>query len=210
MRRFEAHREDVVLELLEPGQRFLDLGCGEGNLLLSAFDKFDELYGLDVAAPRLARARQRATAIVRDKSVRFMEADLNQCLEFADDFFDTVVCISVLEHVLNPDQLVREIGRVLKPYGCAFVQVPNLGYLRCRWRLFWGKHPELQPHPSWRIGHLHYFTLESLSSLLVDHGMEIVGVAGSGKFPKLRAWFPALLSGDLIVMSTKISCGKVL
>ena len=47
-----------------------------------------------------------------------------QDLKFESECFDLVACISVLEHVENPVKAIREIHRVLKPGGIAWVQLP--------------------------------------------------------------------------------------
>lgn len=49
-------------------------------------------------------------------------------LPFPDNSVDAIVCIAVLEHVEEPQQAVREIYRVLKPGGYAFIYAPFLFY----------------------------------------------------------------------------------
>ena len=46
------------------------------------------------------------------------------CLKYADNTFDYVLCINVLEHIGEPEKAVGEIHRVLKPRGKAFIAVP--------------------------------------------------------------------------------------
>jgi SAM-dependent methyltransferase len=47
-------------------------------------------------------------------------------MPLSDASFDAVLCIAVLEHVINPNECVAEMVRVLKPGGCAVVSVPFL------------------------------------------------------------------------------------
>lgn len=60
-------------------------------------------------------------------------------LEFDDDVFDLVVCNAILEHVIDPRTAIAELGRVLKPGGEIWVEVPfNQPYHPC-------------PHDYWRV-----------------------------------------------------------
>jgi len=45
-------------------------------------------------------------------------------LEFSDEQFDVAVCISILEHIENPQKAIGELERVLKPGGVIWVQIP--------------------------------------------------------------------------------------
>lgn len=47
-----------------------------------------------------------------------------QTLPFGDGEFDSVLCTEVLEHCLNPQQVMREMARVLRPGGHALITVP--------------------------------------------------------------------------------------
>lgn len=48
-----------------------------------------------------------------------------QAMDFPDNSFDTVLCLQVLEHVPRPEQMIRELARVLRPGGRAVLLVPQ-------------------------------------------------------------------------------------
>lgn len=58
------------------------------------------------------------------EQIIFREID-NEKLEFPDNSFDTVLCIHMLEHTLNPESIISEIHRVLKKEGRAIILVPQ-------------------------------------------------------------------------------------
>jgi SAM-dependent methyltransferase len=94
-----------TLALLAPGARVLDVGAG-GRRVVPGVVAFDA-----VAAPGVD-----------------LRGDVHR-LPLADDAFDCVVCTGTLEHVADPHQAVREIGRVLKPGGLVHIDVPFIqGY----------------------------------------------------------------------------------
>jgi SAM-dependent methyltransferase len=92
----------------------LDLGCGEGALLEAAGLRG---IGVDLNAERLALAAEKGLRVVR--------AD-GGSLPFADDTFDVVVCMEVLEHVPRMEAVMSEVARVLRPGGRWIISVPGI------------------------------------------------------------------------------------
>ncbi|MHA1834244.1 MAG: class I SAM-dependent methyltransferase [Candidatus Baldrarchaeia archaeon] len=56
LRRWEVNRYQVTYDLLRLMERLLDVGCGDGDLIFMAKDKFRECYGIDVSPIRIVRA----------------------------------------------------------------------------------------------------------------------------------------------------------
>ena len=113
---------------LAPGQRCLDVGCGEGRHTLSAYLKPEvEVVGVDLGMADLRTAHARIDDMANyapEGSVLFAQAD-GLCLPFADASFDRVICSEVLEHIPNYLSLLEEIDRVLKPGGQLCISVPR-------------------------------------------------------------------------------------
>jgi glycosyltransferase involved in cell wall biosynthesis/2-polyprenyl-3-methyl-5-hydroxy-6-metoxy-1,4-benzoquinol methylase len=104
------------------GGRVLDLGCGRGGLCVAL-----NARGLRTTAVDL---RFRNCAVTRSRGERYgLQASavtsLGEHLPFADDSFDAVACLEVLEHVQDPIRLLREIRRVLTPDGRCVATIIN-------------------------------------------------------------------------------------
>ncbi len=100
----------------------LDVGCGSGDpLRLLARTALDagEFVGLD---KRFLdhHAANHTKAEAEDSRIRFQEGNA-QTLPFADNSFDRVLCVDVLEWVPDPGLALAEIGRVLRPAGAALI-----------------------------------------------------------------------------------------
>lgn len=96
--------------------RVLEVGVGGGNVLERIPGR---RVGIDLSPFILQKAQARlgaAAGLVRGDAMM---------LPFADGVFDRVYCSEVLEHVLEPEAVVREMRRVLRPAGWAVVSVPN-------------------------------------------------------------------------------------
>lgn len=102
------------------GLRVLDAGCGEGHLLqlLHRSDPSREHYGVDTTSVAIERARQRCP------SAHLAVGDISR-LEFEDGFFDAITITEVLEHVIEYEDVARELVRVLKPGGLLIITFPN-------------------------------------------------------------------------------------
>jgi ubiquinone/menaquinone biosynthesis C-methylase UbiE len=120
--------------------RVLEIGIGTG-LSLPHYPPDVELVGVEPSPPMLKRARRRAAEVGR--TVELIHAPAEE-LPFEDDSFDTVVSLAVLCTVREPEQVLREIHRVLRPGG-RFVFLehvrsddPQLARRQDRWERPWG------------------------------------------------------------------------
>jgi ubiquinone/menaquinone biosynthesis C-methylase UbiE len=109
---------------LPAGARALDIGCGPGVAALSLAHSGLEVHASDLVEQQLARTRQRAEAAGISHRVSTSVEDIH-ALSFADESFDLVFVVGVLEWLEDPTKGLREIARVLKPGGRAVLSVDN-------------------------------------------------------------------------------------
>jgi SAM-dependent methyltransferase len=111
----------VCLEYAPHARTLLDVGCSAGYVLAAAKSLGLQEMGLDY--------ENFPVDLCREKGFRAVQGTLTE-LPFADDKFDIVTAKHTLEHVDNPMQGLREIHRVLKPGGVAFIVVPDAAYYK--------------------------------------------------------------------------------
>lgn len=115
-------RVELCLAELRGGERILEVGFGSGVTFLNLRERYHEIHGLDLTASVEAVA-----AMFRSLGLEthLRNGDVLD-MPYADEFFDAVLLISILEH-LQPDQLspaFREVRRVLRPGGQVVYGVP--------------------------------------------------------------------------------------
>jgi len=214
LKKYDWDRYAMTERLIEPGERILDIGCGNGHMLRKIKDEFHELYGMDISPSRLQEAKKKIEELYPSdiSKFKFIEENADEPLPFPDNYFDAVICVAVIEHVYDIFSLVREMYRVLKPDGYVIAEVPNIGYLKYRIQFLLGKLPATSNPYNWQEigwdgGHIHYFTMRKFCWLFEQQGFKIEQKTGSGFLARLRNWYPSLLTGDLFIKVRKM--GKI-
>ena len=119
--------DTVALAATSPAEAVLEVGCGDAVLLAAVVNALParpaRVVGLDLAAGRLARARER----LGSAGYACASAD---ALPLRSHSFDLTLCAEVLEHLLDPLAALRELARVTRPGGRVLVSVPVVGWSR--------------------------------------------------------------------------------
>jgi ubiquinone/menaquinone biosynthesis C-methylase UbiE len=156
-----------------PGDRVLDLGCGDGALTGVLADAAGTVVGVDVAEAALRRARARHPALT------FALAPIDGALPFDDGSFDVVWASEVIEHVADTARWLSEVRRVLTPRGRLLVTTPNHGRLQLA---IGGIERYSEP-----LGdHLHLYSARSLRQLLIEFDFEVGELRGADGPPLVK------------------------
>jgi 2-polyprenyl-3-methyl-5-hydroxy-6-metoxy-1,4-benzoquinol methylase len=120
------------------GKSMLEIGCGRGDFSCwMAKNTGANITAADMSAVAVAKGRQFAECSGLCISWEVMDI---QSIAHANDSFDYVVSCETVEHVLDPQQALKEVARVLKPGGKLFLTTPNYfnfiglyrGYMRLK------------------------------------------------------------------------------
>lgn len=154
-KKFRLALEDISL-FAEPG-RLLDVGCSLGIFLDIARKKGWEVHGVEL--------NRRARKVAKEKfGLELIDKPLHE-LDFEDGYFDVITLWEVLEHLTDPNAILRECRRLMRPGGMLVVLVPNCDSLAVRIM------HEKSSTFGW--GHLWYFTPGCLNRLLESHGFTV-------------------------------------
>lgn len=135
----EGWRRRAIAQLAAPrGGAVLDLCCGTGDVVfhLLRSDPTLAVTGIDFCPPMLDAARSRAQREARTSTPTFVEGDV-AALPFADDSFDGATMGFSLRNVVDIDEVLREVLRVLRP-GARFVNLDVSKPRSALWRRCFG------------------------------------------------------------------------
>src|SRR5260221_3207042 len=113
-----AEFEGLARQRLELGSRVLDLGCGRGGVMELLWREVRRAVGVD---PDLASLREHRAGLL-------LVCARGEALPFEKASFDAVIGLWLLEHLPQPEVVLREIGPVLAPAGRFLFLTPNAGH----------------------------------------------------------------------------------
>ena len=137
----EAHRR--IAASLSQGGCCLDCGAGEGQ----QFKYINELMALPRENYYGIEWDNQDVLLAQKTGLQVLRCDLNQNLPFDEDVFQCVFGLSVLEHLVNGCNFLKEGHRVLKPKGRLIIVTPNLSAWFNVLLLAMGRMPSSGPHP---------------------------------------------------------------
>ena len=152
---------------LKPGARVLDLGCGEGRHVISAYIEGDvQAVGVDLGFEDLKTTAEKFEAFAEpgnpEKSFGLSMANALS-LPFEDDTFDVVICSEVLEHIPDYQAVLEEIERITVAGGIFVASVPRAWPERICWH-FSREYHEVEG------GHVRIFDARALRSDIEARG----------------------------------------
>ena len=163
-----------VLNHIENPRRVCDLGCGNGvfTAVLKGWTSC-QLVGVDGSEYALKQAKR----LNFDELHKINDFSADH-LPFKDNSFDLVINKDVLEHLLHPDHLVREIARITTYGGYALIHVPNHFPVAGRLKLLFNN--TIDPFhyfPNsrrWDFPHIRFFTMQSLCEIFKKNDFQLI------------------------------------
>jgi 2-polyprenyl-6-hydroxyphenyl methylase/3-demethylubiquinone-9 3-methyltransferase len=166
------------LELTAPNRRVFDLGCGNGATAKALSNRGWLVQGVDPSESGIAQARAAHPTL----DLRIGSSDDDLPATFGT--FPAVISLEVVEHVYLPRRYARSLFDLLEPGGTAFVSTPYHGYWKNLALALTGR---MDAHFTalWDYGHIKFWSVKTLTALLVEAGFEVEQVLRVGRIQPL-------------------------
>lgn len=202
LRKFDMDRITLASKLLpSKSEVIMDYGCSMGNFLKLNQKKYSKGIGVDISTKAIKKAENNLPT----KKHEFLKGNTDEeRLKIKNNSIDTINCSDTIEHVFDPERMIKEFHRILKPGGIVIIITPNIAFLKYRLDLLFGKRPRTSYAIGWDGGHISYFTFKDMEKLLKKYGFKVVKKTTGGIFYQLRTWWPELLGGNIAIVAKKV------
>ena len=162
-------------------QKIMDFGCGGGLVSLPLLRKGAEVFGIDEVEESLAQAQERAQ---RER----LSFQSSKTLEYFQGIkFDNIVCLEVLEHLDNPQQLLSELANFLKPKGRIILSTLNRTFLSHFLGIFVAERI-LKWAPDGVHNWNYFLKPHEIGSMLKNSGFKVLDIQGYTFLPLKQKW----------------------
>lgn len=161
---------------LPKGSKILEAGCGFGQWVFWMAEQGFDVTGVDISekAINIAKKYIKNNKI---KNCKFLEKDIRKT-SFKDGYFDYIFSFGVVEHFRNPDVILKEFKRILKPGGKIFLSMPN------KYSFHSISRPILKLFSKWNLGYETSYSQKLLKMLFKRNDLIVLkcGIMPGGEF----------------------------
>lgn len=205
---------DFCSQYIPPGGSVLDVGSGRGNFCLEMARRGFQVSGVEINPAYIREAQMKAHQAGMALDIREGRAEQ---LPYSDNAFDFANCAEVTEHVDDPEKVCREIFRVLKPGGRAYISFHNrfgiydyhyhqfgINWMPRAWTepvlQFLGKQKDDGVMGRQKLTTMHYFTFGQVKLLLGGIGFTVEDIREEKIRSKFGAISPLMLIAYRLVL----------
>lgn len=176
---YEFLRPEMLAYVPKEARKVLEVGCGSGIFAgqLKA-ERNVEIWGIELVKD----AATKASKVLDKVIIGNIETDK---IDLPSNYFDCIIFNDVLEHLLDPWEVLRKLGPALVENGCVVASIPNIRHFDVIQPLLYYKEWKYADEGVLDRTHLRFFTQKTMGDLFAVSGYEIVRIEGirSIEFP---------------------------
>ena len=166
-------RYDLLKHIRTPNNIILDVGCatGENGAYLNEKGFAERIYGIELNEKMAAKASEKLHKVyIGDLNYPEFRNRLTQELPL----FDYILFGDVLEHLIHPQKVLKELTKNLKPGGSVIISVPNIGHLELFIQVYINGTWPLNSRGIFDRTHLRWFTRKDIFDLIEKCDLKVV------------------------------------
>lgn len=175
--------------------KILDVGCASG--IIGMIKKSPKnVFGIERDEELIKLAKNNCEKIYKINLNNFKKENIQE------SNFDFIFCGDILEHILDPEGLLKELTELLSEDGYIIISLPNIAQLPFRIKLLFGNFDYTETGVLAKT-HLHLYTYKTSIGLIKSAELRIIKFYPSGTIVSFINIFPKLLSSQLIFLCKK-------
>jgi 2-polyprenyl-3-methyl-5-hydroxy-6-metoxy-1,4-benzoquinol methylase len=183
---YACPRKEMLKYVPEASRTVLDVGCGEGLFghALQQQVAGREVWGIEIDPIAAGEAEGQIDKV--------LVGDVETVLSgLPEGHFDCVVFNDVLEHLVDPESVLRKITRYMTPNGIVVCSIPNVRYFPVLFRLILRKEWRYVDNGVLDRTHLRFFTIKSIQQMFEELRYDVLTIDGINR---LNTWRPKVAS----------------
>ncbi len=165
---YDGVRKDILPLVPRHSQRVLEIGCSQGNTLAYLKDNgyCDWTFGTDLFVD--------AIEIAKDKVDQVYQGNIEETtLPIESGSIDLILCLDVLEHLINPQKVIAYLHQLLVPGGIIIASIPNVRHYSASFPLIFQNKWEYKSNGVLDNTHLRFFVKDTAIDLMESSGLKM-------------------------------------
>ena len=171
-------RKEITPHLPMRVTRMLDIGCGRGDTAAWIRETRGSVQtmGIEIDPEAAGTATEK---------LDFVFCGNFETMELPEEFcnFDLILCLDVLEHLVDPWRAIHRIQKMLAPGGILITSIPNVRYFRVLISLIFRGRWDYEQSGILDRTHLRFFTRANAMELVAGAGLDVIGISATGLEP---------------------------
>ena len=179
---YKNSRPEMLSSFPSDAKTVLDVGCGEGDFAMSIKKLFKtETWGIEYMTEAGTIAKNKLDNVLIGPCENFID-------ELPDNYFDVIYFNDVLEHLVDPYEVLKKIKSKLSKNGVIISSIPNIRYHSAIKMLLFKKDWKYEKSGVMDKTHLRFFTKKSIRRMYEDLGFKILSHKGINKTKSIKPY----------------------